>query len=168
MNPATAQQHAVPAERRRANRAALRLSATVRDGGRSRVKVRIIDMSTHGCRIECPAPVADDSWIWLGIAGLESQYCRVVWHCHEFVGLEFATPLAEAVFGRLLRDHGELPETAIRELRDIASRTNRLARQAGDGDIRILADISRQCSLDAVVEGLRIDRSAARGRPTRA
>jgi hypothetical protein len=68
-------------ERRRAHRLALRLNAMMRDGSKSRVKARVIDISTHGCRIECTSGVAEDSWIWLSISGLENQYCRVVWHC---------------------------------------------------------------------------------------
>ena len=144
------------AERRRTNRTALRLSATMRDVTRSRTRVRIIDMSTHGCRIESPFGVAVDSWIWLSITGLESQYCRVAWHCEEFVGLEFETPLSEAVFERLLADSKQLPDTAIKELLNIATRTHWLARQAGDANIAILAELSRNCAEDAVVEGLRL------------
>jgi hypothetical protein len=143
-------------DRRRAARSALRLTATMRDGSKSRVQARVIDISTHGCRIECTSSVSEDAWIWLSIAGLETQYCRVVWHCQEFVGLEFAKPLSDAVFERLLADHGELPETAINDLRKIASRTHWLARQAGDSDIAILADLSRKCAEEAVVEGLRL------------
>jgi hypothetical protein len=142
-------------ERRRVARLGLRLTATMRDGTKSRVSVRVIDMSTRGCRIECSSKVEDDSWIWLGIAGLENQFCRVVWHCQEFVGLEFEKPLSEPVFERLLQDQGTLPEGAINDLRSIASRTHWLARQAGDTDIAILADLSRKCAVDAVVEGLR-------------
>jgi PilZ domain len=149
-----------PVERRRSDRSALRLTATLRDGTRKRVKTRVIDISTHGCRIECPTAVGADSWIWLSISGLETQYCRVVWNFQEFVGLEFASPLSEVVFDRLLQDQEQLPETAINELRDIASRTNRLARQAGDADIAILAELSRKCAVDAVVEGLRLGQSA--------
>jgi len=144
------------AERRRANRTALHLTATIRNGTRSRVQARVIDISTHGCRIECPSIVTDDSWIGLSIAGLETQYCRVAWHCEEFVGLEFGAPLSEAVFERLLQDHKQLPETAINDLRNIASRTNWLARQAGNADIAILGDLSRKCAVDAVVGGLRL------------
>jgi hypothetical protein len=151
-----AQQHEVPAERRRADRIALRLTATMRISTRSRTRVRVIDMSTHGCRIETPCVVAGDSWIWLNVGGLETQYCRVAWQCEEFVGLEFATPLSEAVFDRLLQDQKQLPETAINELRNIASRTNRLAKQARDADIVTLAELSRKCAVDAVVEGLRL------------
>ena len=142
-------------DRRRVNRIALRLAATMRDGRNSKVSARVIDMSTHGCRIECSTMVADDSQVWVNIAGLETQYCRVVWHCQEFVGLEFEKPLSEAVFERLLADQAQLPETEINELRSIANRTHWLARQAGDDQIAILAELSRKCAVDAVVEGLR-------------
>jgi hypothetical protein len=143
-------------ERRRSNRTALRLLATMRDGTRSRSQVRVIDMSTHGCRVQSPFIVANDSWLWLSITGLETQHCRVVWHCEEFVGLEFETPLSEAVFDRLLKDQKQLPETAIKELLNIATRTHWLARQASEANIAILAELSRKCAEDAVVEGLRL------------
>jgi len=132
----------------------------MRDGTRSRVKVRVIDMSTHGCRIDCSSTVTDDSWVWLSIAGLEAQFSRVVWHCQEFVGLEFEKPLSDAVFERLLADQGHLPDTAIKDLRNIATRAHWLARQAQDADIHILAELSRQCAEDAVVEGLKLGESA--------
>lgn len=142
-------------DRRRAERLALRLTATLRDSRSSRVRARVIDMSIHGCRIECTAPVEDDSWVWLGIAGLENQYCRVVWHCEEFIGLEFERPLSEPVFEKLLADQGQLPETTIKELRSIASRAHWLARSATDEQISILADLSRKCAVDSFVEALR-------------
>lgn len=148
------------AERRGALRLALRLNATMRDGRNSRVRARVIDMSTQGCRIECTAPVEDDSWIWLSIAGLETQYCRVVWHCEEFIGLQFERPLSDAVFNKLLADQGQLPETTIKELRSIASRTHWLARKANDDDIAILAELSRKCAVDGLVEGLRLGEGA--------
>ena len=150
-----AQPNQSQAERRRSARAALHLGATMRDGSR-KAPARVIDMSARGCRIECSTVVSDGSWVWLGIEGLQNQRCRVVWHCEEFIGLEFETPLSEAVFERLLQSQQQLPETAIRELRGITSRTHWLARKAGDSDIAILADISRQCAENAVIEGLRL------------
>jgi hypothetical protein len=142
-------------ERRRSARAALHLDATMREGTR-KAPARVIDMSTHGCRIACSTVVAEDSMVWLALPGLEGQRSRVVWHCEEFIGLEFETPLSEAVFERLLQDQRQIPEKEIKELRSIASRTHWLARQAGDEDIAILADISRQCAENAVVEGLKL------------
>ena len=149
-------------ERRRANRAALNLSATMREGSRSKAQVRLIDISTHGARIECTSPVTDDSCIWLNIAGLEAQYCRVVWHCQEFVGVEFEKPLAQAVPDRLLSDHQQLTEKAVKDLRSIASRSHWLARQASDEDIHILAELSRECAIDALVEGFRLGHAGSK------
>ena len=146
-------------ERRRAGRAALSLTATMREGSRSKVQVRVIDLSTHGCRIECSSAVPVDASVWLTIPGLENQYCRVIWHCQEFVGIEFEKPLAQAVFDKLLRDQEQLPAKTIAELRDIANRTHWLATQADIGDIHILAELSRKCAVDAVVEGFRLSES---------
>src|SRR6478672_1936830 len=77
----TAKRPLASPDRRRAGRAALSLTATMREGSRSKVQVRIIDISTHGCRIECTSAVSVDANVWLTIPGLENQYCRVVWHC---------------------------------------------------------------------------------------
>jgi PilZ domain-containing protein len=143
-------------DRRRANRAALSLSATMREGSRTKVQVRVIDLSTHGCRIECTSAVPVDACVWLSIPGIENQYCRVIWHCQEFVGLEFEKPLSAAVFDRLLKEQDQFAEKTITELRDIANRTHWLATQADIADIHILAELSRKCAVDAVVEGLRL------------
>lgn len=143
-------------ERRRAPRAGLRLSATIREPGRSRVGVKVIDISTHGCRIEAQSGASADTWVLLSIAGLETQYCRVVWRAHEFAGLEFATPLAEPVFDRLVQDQSQLSEKAIGELRDIANRTHRLASVEGSKDSDTLVELSSKCAADAVVEALKL------------
>jgi hypothetical protein len=155
-----AQAQKVQKERRRVERLALRLNATLRDGTKSRVRARVIDMSTRGCRVECTTIVEDDTWVWLAIAGLETQFCRVAWHCQEFIGLEFERPLSDAVFEKLLASQERLPDSAIHDLRSIATRTHWLARQAQDRDIAILADLSRKCAVDAVVEGLKLGENA--------
>ena len=142
-------------ERRRAPRSAMRLNATIREPGRSKMAARVIDISTHGCRLEALPGASTDSYILLSIAGLDTQYCRVVWSCHEFAGVEFAAPLAEAVLDRLLEDQGQLTENAIGDLRSIATRAHRLSTQEA-GDRRILSELSRNCAVDAVVEGLRL------------
>jgi hypothetical protein len=142
-------------ERRRAPRTALRLNASIREPGRSRVSAKLIDISTHGCRIEATSGASADTWVMLSIVGLETQYSRVVWRCHEFAGIEFATPLAEAVLDKLLQDQSHLSETAIGELRSIANRAHRLSTQE-TGDRQTLTELSRKCAVDAVVEGLRL------------
>jgi PilZ domain-containing protein len=162
--PDVSQSVAVPEgqpDRRRSARAALRLSATMRESGRSRVAVRVIDISTHGCRIEATSGASVETWIWLSIAGLETQYCRVVWKHGEFAGLEFATPLAEGVLDRLLQDQKQLSETTVSELRDIANRTHRLATIKKGAETEILAELSRKCAEEAVIEGLRLSEASS-------
>jgi hypothetical protein len=144
-----------PSERRRAPRAALRLSATIREPGRSRTGAKVIDISTHGCRIEATSGASADTWIMLSIAGLETQYCRIVWRCHEFAGIEFATPLSEAVLDQLLQDQHQLSESGIGQLRSIANRAHHLSVHE-TGDRQTLTELSRKCAVDAVVEGLRL------------
>jgi hypothetical protein len=143
-------------DRRRAPRAALRLNATIREPGRSRTGVRVIDISTHGARVEATSGANADSWVLLSIGGLETQYCRVVWRAHEFAGLEFANPIAEAVLDNLLKNQQEMSESAISELRSIASRTHRLATTQPSADSQTLVDLSHKCAVDAVVEALRL------------
>ena len=143
-------------DRRRAPRAGLRLNATIREPGRSRIGVKVIDISTHGCRIEAQSGASTDAWVLLGINGLETQYCRVVWKAHEFAGLEFATPLAEPVFERLLQDQSQLSEKSIADLRDIANRMHRLGTVEGNKDGETLVDLSSKCAADAVVEALKL------------
>ena len=143
-------------ERRRAPRAGLRLSATIREPGRSRTGVKVIDISTHGCRIEAQSGASPDTWVMLSIGGLETQYCRIVWRAHEFAGLEFANPLAEPVLERLLADQSQLSEKSIGELRDIANRTHRLGTVEAGKDSETLVELSSKCAADAVVEALRL------------
>jgi hypothetical protein len=142
-------------ERRRAPRSPLRLGASIREPGRGRTAAKLIDISTHGCRVEAVSGASADAWLMLSIAGLETQYCRVVWRCHEFAGIEFATPLSEAVLDRLLTDQQQMSEAAIGELRAIAKRAHQLSVQETD-DRQTLTDLSRKCAVDAVVEGLRL------------
>ena len=127
----------------------------MREPGRSRVGVKIIDVSTHGCRIESNSNAAPDSWVLLSIAGLETQYCRIVWQCEQFAGLEFAKPLADPVLEQLVQgqDHSE---ATISELRDLAERTHRAASKQGDVAEETLVELSRKCAVDAVVEALRM------------
>jgi hypothetical protein len=154
-------------ERRRADRSALRLSATIREPGRGRVGVKLIDISTHGCRIEATGGTYPDNWLLLSIAGLETQYCRIVWHCHEFAGLEFETPLAETVLERLLQGQQQVSDATISEMRNIATRTHRLATIQTDQYTPVLTELSDKLAIEAVVEGLRLAEEKSLSSPSR-
>jgi len=164
MSELATQLPSVGSDRRRSERAALRLNATMREAGRGRVTARVIDISTHGCRIEAGSGATVETWLWLSIAGLETQYCRVVWRYQEFAGLEFATPLSEPVLDRLLHEQKQLTESTITELRDIANRTHRLSLKEKRAETETLAELSRKCAVEAVIEGFRL--SEAKSGPT--
>jgi hypothetical protein len=149
-------------DRRRVERTALSLNASIREPGRGRLSVRLIDISTRGCRIEATSGPNADSWLLLSIAGLETQYCRVAWNCQEFAGLEFETPLAEAVLERLLNEQNRLSEKTISDMRAIAGRTHRLATIQTDEHTPVLAEISRKMAVQAVVEGLKLGEGKSR------
>jgi hypothetical protein len=93
-----------------------------------------------------------------GGAGLKYQ---------EFAGLEFVTPLAEPVLERLLSDQHQLSEASINELRDIASRTHRLANKDKNTDAELLAELSDKCAVEAVIEGLRLGEAEAQSNNSR-
>lgn len=126
--------------------------------------MRVIDISTHGCRIDATNGPSADTWVLLSIAGLETQYCRVVWQVHEFVGLEFANPIAEPVLERLLQNQ-QVSEASVKELRSIANRTHSLSARQTNADAETLAELSRKCAVDAVVEGLRLTDTEGAKRP---
>ena len=115
-------------ERRRARRYGLRLSAVVRERGRGRIPIRVIDISTNGCRIELSCGLLVGTSVWLSIAGLETLDTRIVW-CHEgFAGLEFTVPITEAVLDNLLQQQESPSEEDIKTMRDIARRVRALSR----------------------------------------
>lgn len=149
-------------ERRRVQRIGLCLEASAREPGRSRVPVRVIDISTHGCRIELfNGSLADDA-LWLGLANLQPQLCRIAWHREGFAGLEFGTPISEAVLDTLLAPHRKASETTVGELKELAKRAHRLSAQSpGEPGGDVLREFARDCSLQAVVQGLKLSEEMA-------
>ena len=151
-----------PSERRRVHRFALRLSAMVRERGRGRMPVRVIDISTHGSRIELSCGLLIGSWVWLSIAGLDTIYAKIVWCRDGFAGLEFTTPIHDSVLDTLLKQHDNASEDDIKQLRDIAKRTRMLSAQSeGYTASEEMAELSRDCVTGALLDGLGLGKSGA-------
>ena len=147
-------------ERRRARRIALALSATIREQRKSRAVVHIVDMSAFGCRVELPCGALAEPWVWLSIAGLETQYCRVAWQENDFAGLEFVTPLKDAVLESLMAPHKKVSERLVVRLREIAARASRIASQASEPErTKPLLEFSRECTEWAAIHGFQLGRS---------
>jgi hypothetical protein len=144
--------HPIDVEQRSTPRFALHLVATMRERGRGRFPVTLVDLSEGGCRAEIPAELAVGSWVWLNITGLETQYCRVVWCRDTLAGFEFATPLSRLVVQNLAGD-GVISEQARARLRAVASRCEELAR-LNSGAADELNALARNCTVKAVGDDL--------------
>jgi hypothetical protein len=133
----------------------------LREQRKSRSVVHIVDMSPFGCRVELPCGSLAEPWVWLSIAGLETQYCRVAWQENGFAGLEFAAPLGGAVLESLMAPHKKLPERYIIRLREIAARTSRIASQVIEPKrAKPLLDFSRECAEWAAIHGFQLSRAS--------
>ena len=114
-------------ERRRTPRLAISLSASLRERGRSAFSVRLVDISTTGCRIELWSDLPADSWVWLKLPGLEPRYSRLAWCRGGFAGVEFEAPLHEAVVDVLAGIDRVPTDAELAELRRISERCRALA-----------------------------------------
>lgn len=147
--------HDPDADLRKTRRFALNLPASLRERERPRSPVRVVDISTHGCRLELPYPLAVGSWVWLKLAALETQYARIAWSRDLFAGLEFARPLNEAVLNQLISRSTRLTERDAARLREISARCEQLA-QARDtqAEAAPLQALARDCMTGTVVREL--------------
>ncbi|MDR6850902.1 hypothetical protein J2Y54_000395 [Sphingomonas sp. BE123] len=89
--------------RRRAPRAPVSLDAKLGRGGLDRALCKVVDLSTHGARIETYSAVRRDSMIWLTLPHVGHWAARVVWASDFEAGLEFQIPLSDAEFEQLTR-----------------------------------------------------------------
>lgn len=129
-------------DRRRTPRLALNLAASVRERSRSPFTVALVDLSTHGCRIELGGDLQVDSWIWLKLPGLEPRYSRVAWCKAGFAGIEFEVPLHEAVFDCIVAMDRLPSEAEIGQLKSIGRRCRQLAeRPVGHTDDETVAQL---------------------------
>ncbi len=143
-------------EIRKAPRFSCNLPASVRERGRPRSPARVIDISTHGCRLEAVETLTASNWVWLSLPGLETQYVRVVWSFDGFAGLEFAVPLNLAVLHRLVSGDEPPSERRVARLQELAGRCRLLSERASDRENSDwLISLSKDCEARAVVESLR-------------
>lgn len=83
--------------RRVAERISTNISAGFRERGRTGFAVNVVDLSTHGCKIEFAGSIVIGSHAWLKLPNLESWYTKVAWLEEGQAGLDFVRPLHPAV-----------------------------------------------------------------------
>lgn len=137
-------------------RIGLSLRATVREPGRNRISVQVIDISIAGCRIEfLGIPFAQES-VWITIEGCESVPARVKWQKDGFAGLQFTALFSDAVLTRLLAQNARSIEDVDSELREIAQRARLLKKYSDGEEAQQVRTFSRDCSLHAILHALHL------------
>jgi hypothetical protein len=118
--------------------------------------VRLLDISTLGCRLELWSDLPVDTWVWLKLPGLEPRYSRLAWCRGGFAGVEFEAPLHEAVVDVLAGIERMPTDTELDELRRISRRCRDLASGLDEDEadsaaqlIALAADCERQAGASA-------------------
>lgn len=93
---------------RRAERRIVNLAARLREPGASLIDVDIVNLSTDGFMAQSVA-VEVGTYVWLKVAGLEPQACRVIWNEDGKAGFEFINPLHSATIELLVLNNRKPP-----------------------------------------------------------
>jgi hypothetical protein len=88
-------------------RVAVGFGAGLRQRGAAGVSVHIMDLSTHGFRIETHLDLYEGQQIWLRLPGLESSTAKVCWVRGYVAGCAFERPLHPAVLEMVLAKVGQ-------------------------------------------------------------
>lgn len=95
-----------PASPRNATRVPVEFDAGLRQRGAAAVGAHILDLSTHGFRVETHLDLEVGSPIWLRLPGLEASLAQVMWREGNLVGCAFDRPLHPAVLDLVVRRAG--------------------------------------------------------------
>ncbi|HET7606317.1 MAG TPA: PilZ domain-containing protein [Sphingomicrobium sp.] len=88
---------------RRSERVALDARVSLRRPGQLGYAVRIFDVSCHGCRVEFVERPAIDEQLWVRFDGLQPIEAEVCWIDGFTAGVNFVSPIHQAVFDTLLQ-----------------------------------------------------------------
>ena len=95
-----------PVRERKSQRAAVSLSAGLRQRGASGVSVRVLDLSPHGFRAATHLELAEGTDVWLRLPGLEPCHAHVAWCEGHYIGCAFERPLHPAVVDMIVKKAG--------------------------------------------------------------
>lgn len=95
-----------PPKSRNAERVPLSLAAALRQRGAAAVTVGILDLSTHGFRLDTHLNMPVGTPIWLRLPGLEAVPAKVAWVQGHCAGCAFERPLHPAVLSMLVQRSG--------------------------------------------------------------
>jgi hypothetical protein len=87
---------------RKSQRVGLSAEVTLRRTGHGSYRVKILDVSLHGCKAEFVERPKLDELVWVKFDNLQSLEATVCWIRGVEVGLEFERPIYPAVFEMLV------------------------------------------------------------------
>lgn len=95
-----------PKRARKADRVPIAVRADLRQRGASAVSAQILDLSTHGFRIDTHLTLEHDTQIWVRLPGLEAMPARIAWIDGHLAGCAFERPLHPAVLAMIVQRSG--------------------------------------------------------------
>ncbi|MDR6116391.1 hypothetical protein QE360_003360 [Sphingomonas sp. SORGH_AS789] len=87
----------IPA-RRRSKRTEVKVEADYEGDGLARALCRVLDISTHGARLETYTELRSGMTIWLRLPKVGQVIARIVWADDFAAGCQFQTPLAQDAY----------------------------------------------------------------------
>lgn len=84
------------------------IAADIRAQGGQRNKVKVVDISQTGFRMECLTFISDRQTIFLTIPSFQQMEARIVWQTEWMYGCEFARPLYIAIYEHIVKTHPAL------------------------------------------------------------
>lgn len=91
---------------RNADRLPVSVRADLRQRGAGAVSVNILDLSTHGFRVDTHLKLETGTQIWLRLPGLEATPAHVAWIDGHCAGCAFDRPLHPAVLAMIVDRSG--------------------------------------------------------------
>ena len=81
---------------------------TIRASGGIKCRIKIVDISTTGFRMECLTYLSDNQVISMAMPGFETLQAKIIWQTEWMYGCQFARPLHPAVYEHIVRLHPSL------------------------------------------------------------
>ncbi len=81
---------------------------TIRASGGVKCRIKIVDISTTGFRMECLTYLSDNQVISMAMPGFETLQAKIMWQTEWMYGCQFARPLHPAVYEHIVRLHPSL------------------------------------------------------------
>ena len=92
---------------RRNKRVPMSADVTMRKPGQPNFRVRVLDASPSGCKVEFVDRPSENDRVWIKFEGLETLEAAVCWIEGFEMGLNFAQPIHPAVFDMLMERLGQ-------------------------------------------------------------